>query len=920
MTGNGAYGAATSFCEEKIKESIKDANNYNELSNQPKVNGNTLIGDKSTSQLGITDGIELYINPATNVMTIRLKSGNTTVSEQTDTIPTASVVQNAYFDYTTQELVIIFTNGSELRLPFGELVGNMLPMAFNIQLASAGWQQITGTDNYELDLTQAINYILGLIPVYNVVTPEGTENPSEEGWCEKNGQGQYVLTEDTSVVEGKTYYELLHKTLTYNTKFDIALNSTNQSVLDASECEQIYFETYLDNGTPKLRAIAVDNSPANDLVVQFTMTQIVPNLQGQPLLSNALYKSGKNYVEKNLFLNKLYPTGSIIMTYDKVSPATYIGGTWDLISEGYYPVATIKDTIDEQTERFKQAGLPNITGKIDNLALKGDRRDVSKTGALSKSTTYTSAWGGTNSGEMTGLNKLEFDASGSNNIYGASDTVQPQSVLVYIWRRTDNDILTYNFTNISFSEDDFDVSETGQVSIKETPSPLKDKYLSIIGDSISTYRGWSNIAPGKTTAAVYYPNNGVSGVVSPITNVNQTYWKKLLDRTGLKLLVNNSWSGSHCAGTIESAVVSQSNDRCHQLHKTIDGVVVNPDYILINIGTNDFDHDYVLGEWNGRGELFPANPTQNSPTTFREAYAVMLYRLRIYYPLAKIFCCTIPCGNNEGGEGLNEINGTGHTLSEWNDAIREIASAFGVKVIEMATAGMDYYTLATLYGDNRVHPSEAGMERMYEIIRPAMENEFTSNTSAPLRTSIMKGSIPEVDSSTATSIEELVGEYNNLLSLLSSRGVISADSPIPETLVVNGVTRTTTKNITDVPLVDNYAYGVPNTSNAAKLVKTDGRLAGSNYVIKVPTNKRKLKWTPDSSLSSYSDVAFSYYGLLGNGNGNANDVRVNAWKTADVVLDSKTEWILIEFKLQSSAVTTTDEIKTALLNSISFSY
>ena len=315
------------------------------------------------------------------------------------------------------------------------------------------------------------------------------------------------------------------------------------------------------------------------------------------------------------------------------------------------------------------------------------------------------------------------------------------------------------------------LSDIEDLKERNPSSPLEGKWLSIIGDSISTFEGWSNIAPGSTSAAVYYPN---SGVASPILDVNQTYWKKLIDRTGMNLLVNNSWSGSHCAGSGGSSVVSQTNDRCHQLHKTIDGTVVNPDYILINIGTNDFDHDYEMGTWNGRGVLFPANPTTTSPNTFREAYAVMLYRLRQYYPLAKVFCCTIPCGNNEGGEGLNEINGTGYTLSEWNDAIREVATAFGVKVIEMATAGMDYYTLATLYGDGRVHPSEAGMERMYEIIRPAMENETTSNTSAPRLSKLMTGTATAISDSTASDVSGLVTDFNALLAALRARGVISA--------------------------------------------------------------------------------------------------------------------------------------------------
>ena len=42
--------------------------------------------------------------------------------------------------------------------------------------------------------------------VYTEVTPVGTENPSEEGWYELSGTN-YVLTEDTTVVESKTYYE-----------------------------------------------------------------------------------------------------------------------------------------------------------------------------------------------------------------------------------------------------------------------------------------------------------------------------------------------------------------------------------------------------------------------------------------------------------------------------------------------------------------------------------------------------------------------------------------------------------------------------------------------------------------------------------------------------------------------------------------
>lgn len=41
---------------------------------------------------------------------------------------------------------------------------------------------------------------------YDAVTPEGTENPSEEGWYVSDGAGGYELTTDTTVQSGTIYY------------------------------------------------------------------------------------------------------------------------------------------------------------------------------------------------------------------------------------------------------------------------------------------------------------------------------------------------------------------------------------------------------------------------------------------------------------------------------------------------------------------------------------------------------------------------------------------------------------------------------------------------------------------------------------------------------------------------------------------
>lgn len=52
---------------------------------------------------------------------------------------------------------------------------------------------------------------------FSEVTPEGTENPQEEGWYEESS-GTYILTSDITVDSSKTYYQAVH---TPDYKFDI---------------------------------------------------------------------------------------------------------------------------------------------------------------------------------------------------------------------------------------------------------------------------------------------------------------------------------------------------------------------------------------------------------------------------------------------------------------------------------------------------------------------------------------------------------------------------------------------------------------------------------------------------------------------------------------------------------------------------
>lgn len=54
---------------------------------------------------------------------------------------------------------------------------------------------------------QTFLYMGNTTYTYHSVTPEGSENPQEEGWYVSDGAGGYTATSDTSVQSGTTYYE-----------------------------------------------------------------------------------------------------------------------------------------------------------------------------------------------------------------------------------------------------------------------------------------------------------------------------------------------------------------------------------------------------------------------------------------------------------------------------------------------------------------------------------------------------------------------------------------------------------------------------------------------------------------------------------------------------------------------------------------
>ena len=140
-------------------------------------------------------------------------------------------------------------------------------------------------------------------------------------------------------------------------------------------------------------------------------------------------KTGKMNVDQTGAL-ACFPIGSIYQSTDPTSPAALFGGTWEQIaSERVLMGASSSHKVGTTVK----AGLPNITGTANG-------------GVLSVSTPQSNgAFGATHydsslsylSGDVRRLSTYNrtFDASRSNPIYGASDTVQPAAYYVYIWHR-----------------------------------------------------------------------------------------------------------------------------------------------------------------------------------------------------------------------------------------------------------------------------------------------------------------------------------------------------------------------------------------------------------------------------------------------------------------------------------------------------
>lgn len=155
---------------------------------------------------------------------------------------------------------------------------------------------------------------------------------------------------------------------------------------------------------------------------------------------------GQFYGDGSIYSNFLlaaHPVGSIYQTISPENPTvTFGGGTWEKIAQDRVLMGA-NDTHPAGTT--VEAGLPNIEGVIESRASNSPGN--SHLGAIRDASGAFFANANTGSGASSPVSvpvddsyksdTVSFDASRSNPIYGASNTVQPPAYFTYTWLRTD---------------------------------------------------------------------------------------------------------------------------------------------------------------------------------------------------------------------------------------------------------------------------------------------------------------------------------------------------------------------------------------------------------------------------------------------------------------------------------------------------
>ncbi len=244
-------------------------------------------------------------------------------------------------------------------------------------------------------------------------------------------------------------------------------------------------------------------------------------------------------------------------------------------------------------------------------------------------------------------------------------------------------------------------------------NPFQGKTISVLGDSISTFDGFSSGEASLITNSTISNNKSYYFEGKTEVSALDTWWMQAAQKLNARLLVNNSYSGSRVFNPEYNSQNSGYLKRCINLHdNTGENAGEKPDIVAVYLGTNDLSYGRsTLGSaedinYSALIKKTSASYTYAKPKTSCEAYAVMLNKIKAAYPDAEIYCFAV----------LPRFKTTADfskAIIEFNSSIKDISAYFGaffVDIYNESGISSDEVISSRYFHDGRIHPSKKGMD------------------------------------------------------------------------------------------------------------------------------------------------------------------------------------------------------------------
>lgn len=226
---------------------------------------------------------------------------------------------------------------------------------------------------------------------------------------------------------------------------------------------------------------------------------------------------------------------------------------------------------------------------------------------------------------------------------------------------------------------------TREDKINELKNILKNKYVSILGDSISTYEGYSN--DYINTNSTIEKNRSYYKESNYIMEVTDTWWLKTINSLDMKLLVNNSFSGDK--------VSTGGQTRSKELHDNT-GTTILPNIIFVYMGINDYIKNVTI-------EDFTIN------------YDNMINNIKTTYPESEIYILN-----------LIPTKASLRDLTEFNKVIIDTIDKYNVSLVDINTkSNIDLSNCSTYMVDAKcLHPNITGMSTISNVIIDTLYDKY----------------------------------------------------------------------------------------------------------------------------------------------------------------------------------------------------